>query len=212
MPHVTPVIHIVDADDASRRSVARLLQSAGFQSAAHDSVAPLMTIEPDACACVLLDLDAPATDGLAVQRELREHGLEWPLIFVTARGDFDACVRAVKGGADDYLVKPLRRARLVDAVQSALCREAARAEQRAREHALRQRFASLTGAERAIFVKVVAGMLNKQIASEFGRSERTIKGHRSRMMSKMRAASVADLVRMGQCLGIGADAFQSLPS
>lgn len=205
MPHVTSVVHIVGADDAYRRATARMLQTDGLVSASHVSIDPLMALDPDGRACVLLDLDAPGLDGLAVQRRLREHGCQWPVVFMTAHGDIDACVRAIKGGAEDYLVKPLCRDRLLEAVTSALGRDAALAEQRAREHALRQRFASLTGAERAIFAKVVSGMLNKQIASDFGRSERTIKGHRSRMMAKMRAASVADLVRMAECLGVGGE-------
>lgn len=205
MAHASPVIHIVDADDAGRRATARLLQSEGLASASHASIDSLLALEPDGRACILLDVDSLAHDGLIVQRQLRDRGCPWPVVFVTGRGDFDACVRAIKGGAEDYLVKPLRRGRLVESLTAALGREAAQAERRSHERTLRQRYASLTGAERAIFVKVAEGMLNKQIASDFGRSERTIKGHRSRMMAKMRASSLADLVRMADCLGLAAD-------
>jgi FixJ family two-component response regulator len=157
---------------------------------------------PEAPSCLILDVRLPGKNGLDFQRELAAANIHIPIIFVTAHGDIPMSVRAMKAGAVEFLTKPFRDQDLLDAIQVALDRDRARRRQEAEVAVLRERFESLTAREREVLPLVVSGLLNRQIAAEIGTSETTVKVHRSQLMRKMAADSVADLVRMAEKMGI----------
>jgi FixJ family two-component response regulator len=194
-----PMVSVVDDDPAVLTAVARVLRSAGFNVSAF--AAPrefLKEHDPRSHGCVVLDVAMPDLDGLALQRELASAGTGLPIVFLTGCGDIPTSVRAMKQGAVDFLTKPVDDEALVAAVRSAVEQDRAAARGRADEAQVRERLATLTPREREVMDLVVTGMLNKQIAAELGASEKTIKVHRGRVMEKMRADSLADLVRLAE--------------
>jgi FixJ family two-component response regulator len=193
------VVFVVDDDAAVRRAVVRLLSSAGHAAESFASAAEFLARPPHAGpGCLVLDLQLPGMDGLELQERLLAAGQDLAIVFVTGHGDIPSSVRAMRGGAVDFLAKPFTDAALLDAVALAHERERASHRQRAEARELRRRFATLTRRERDVLELVVHGLLNKQIASRLGCAEKTVKAHRARARGKMGADSVPDLVRMLQ--------------
>jgi len=192
-----PLVHVVDDDEAVRNSLELLLESAGFRVRTYDSAKSLLAASPDLVAgCVLTDVRMPEMDGLELQRRLTELGTRIPVIVMTGHGDVPIAVEAMKAGAADFLEKPFDDVQLLGSVNSALA-----ASQHAREEAeavaeIAARLASLTPREREVMDRLVAGQPNKAIAYDLGSSPRTVEVHRARVMEKMRAHSLPELVRM----------------
>ena len=201
MVQVDSVVMVVDDDDSFRRSTERLLRSAGLQVQGFSSATEfLQTKRPDAPACVVLDVQMPGLSGLDLQDEMRRANIEIPVIFVTGHGDIPMSVRAMKGGAVEFLTKPFREQDLLDAIGQALCRDSARRIEAAKLELLREHHELLTKREREVMKYVVSGLLNKQIAGELGTTEKTVKFHRAHVMKKMKASSLAALVQMADRL------------
>jgi FixJ family two-component response regulator len=198
---IPPVIHVVDDDEGLRTAVARLLRSEGYEVRTYASAGDFLLAPPvQAAGCVLLDLEMPGPSGLDLQEALQRRPLPLPVVFLTGRGDIASSVSAMKGGAVDFLTKPVEPAELLKAVEVALARDrSARAlhEVASEAHA---RHASLTVREREVFNQVVAGQPNKRIARTLGITERTVKMHRARVMAKMQAGSIAELVHTAELL------------
>ena len=192
-----PVVYVVDDDESVCRALARLIRSVGlpvetFRSA-RDFLAHEVTDRP---ACLVLDMLLPGASGLDLQSTLTQAGRDIPIVFITGHGDVPTSVRAMKGGAVDFLQKPFSDHDLLDCVQRALGHSRQRRAERAERGAVQKRFDTLTPREREVLHLVVTGKPNKQIAASLGIAEKTIKVHRGRVMEKMQAASLADLVRM----------------
>jgi RNA polymerase sigma factor (sigma-70 family) len=196
------LIHVVDDDGPLRRSLLRLLQEAGFEVRGYGSTGEFLLQPPtDRAGCLLLDLQLPGgLTGLDLQSVLGEHGVDLPVIFLTAHGHVAASVRAMKAGAVDFLTKPVGRDELFGAIWRALEQDAADRRRREDASRLRERFAALTPREREVFERVVAGRLNKQIADELGISERTVKTHRASVLTKLGASNLAELGRLAEQL------------
>jgi FixJ family two-component response regulator len=193
----TPVVFVVDDDVSVRRAVGRCLKAAGlrveeFASAEEFLSHPL----PDAPACAVLDVSLPGLDGLELQLALAKKDLSPPVVFITGYGDIPMTVRAMKAGAVDFLPKPFRYADLLDAVTGALDRHARARQAGAEASADRRRAAALSPREHEVMALIVQGLLNKQVGHRLGVTEKTVKAHRARVMSKMGAGSLAELVRM----------------
>ncbi len=192
-----PVVFVVDDDPSVRSSLKFLIGSVGLEVESFDSAETFLQRKPpDAPSCLVLDVRLRGLSGLDFQRELAARDIRIPVVFVTGHGDIPMTVRAMKAGAIEFLTKPFRDQDLLDAVRIALERDRARREQEKEVTDLQQRFAALTPREQKVIYMVVSGMLNKQIADQLGTAENTVKVQRSRAMEKMRAHSVADLVRM----------------
>ena len=205
MSNVAPVVFVVDDDPSVRRAIQRLVESVGLQVELFGSAQEFLRSErPDAPSCLVLDIRLPGISGLDFQRQLAEANIHIPIIFITAHGDIPMTVRAMKAGAVEFLTKPFRDQDLLDAIQIALERDRTRRVQETEVAKLRERYESLTPREREVMPLVVSGLLNKQIAAEIGASEATVKVHRSQLMRKMGAESLADLVRMAAEMGIPA--------
>jgi len=199
------VVFVVDDDSSVREAIKSLIRSVGLRVETFGTAQEfLRSTRPDAPACVVLDVRLPGLSGLDLQHELTTHGINLPIIFITGHGDIPMSVRAMKAGALEFLTKPFRDQDLLDAIQQALERDRSARQQRSETAELRERFDSLTSREREVMGLVVSGLLNKQIAGELGTSEVTIKIHRSQVMKKMGAGSLAELVRMTEKLGIPA--------
>jgi FixJ family two-component response regulator len=197
------VIHVVDDDASFRKAVARLLQACGYQVILYESGDHLLENPPrPGPGCLLLDLNMPGLNGLELQERLTTIGHALPIVFLTGHGDIPASVRAIKGGAEDFLSKPVSKEPLLDAVGRALQRYHKTRQQHERMEALRNLVSALTPREREVFARVVRGRLNKQIAYELGTSERTIKAHRHSFMQKLQVRSIAEAVSMAQRLGM----------
>jgi len=196
------VVFVVDDDASMRRSLDSLLRSVGLDVQLFASAQEFMAAKrPDAPACLVLDVRLPGMSGLTFQEELAKAGVALPVIFITGHGDVPMTVRAMKAGAAEFLTKPFDDQVLLDAIHAAIERDATRRRQEATLSALMARYDALTAREKQVMKLVVAGRVNKQIASELGLSVVTIKVHRGQVMRKMLAKSVADLVRMADRLG-----------
>jgi FixJ family two-component response regulator len=200
---MNPVIHLVDDDAGLRTALTRLLRAAGYEVCAYASAGDFLLAPVNAPGCLLLDIRMPGPSGLDLQAAIASREDPLPIVFMTGYGDVPTTVRAMKAGAVDFLTKPIRREDLLAAVRSALERDQARRSSTEHLHELRRRHSSLTPREREVFSHVVAGRLNKQIAGALGTCERTVKAHRSRVMRKMGATSVAELVRASERLRRG---------
>jgi FixJ family two-component response regulator len=197
------MVFIVDDDVGTRESLQNLIRSVGLRVEAFESGQDfLRRTRPDVPSCLVLDVRLPGLSGLDLQRRMAEDELEIPIVFITGHGDIPMSVQAMKAGAVEFLTKPFRDQELLDAIQQALERDRNAREQRAAIAELRSRHRLLTPREREVMALVVTGLLNKQIAGELGTSEASIKVHRQHVMEKMRAGSLAALVRMADRLGI----------
>jgi len=200
-------VYVIDDDASVRNALQSLIRSVGLQVELFATPREFLQRQrSDRASCLILDVRLPGKSGLDFQRELADAGIHIPIIFVTAHGDVPMSVRAMKAGAVEFLTKPFRDQDLLDAIQLALERDRARRERESEIAALRERLESLTAREREVLPLVVGGLLNKQIAAEIGTSEASVKVHRSQLMRKMGADSVADLVRMAEKLGISSQA------
>ncbi len=197
------IVFVVDDDGDLREALKALFQSVGLRVEAFDSTADFMKYKlPDAAACLVLDIRMPGVNGLDFQTELTKSDIHIPIIFITGHGDIPMSVRAMKSGAVEFLTKPFRDQDLLDAVEIALERNQAKRASDKTVHEVRARFETLTAREQEVIGFVTAGLMNKQIASELGVSEVTVKVHRGNLMKKMGARSLADLVRMADTLRI----------
>ena len=198
-----PVVFVVDDDSSVRDSLRRLITSVGFNVEVFPTAqAFLKARRPDGPGCLVLDVRLPGLSGLDLQRELADTDAALPIIFLTGHGDIPMSVRAMKAGAIEFLTKPFREQDLLDAIRAAIERDRAMRIDRQERAELRGRYASLTPRERDVLMRIVAGLLNKQIAGELGTSEATVKEQRAHVMTKMQAGSVAELVRFASRLGI----------
>lgn len=194
---------VIDDDPSFRRSTQLLIESAGFDVNGFASAEEfLQSRRSNVPACLLLDVRLPRISGLDLQRELSKAGIQIPIIFITGHGDIPMTVQALKAGAVEFLTKPFREQELLDAIRRAIDSDRAARLERAKLADLRGRYESLTPREREVMGHVVSGTLNKQIADELGRTEKTVKVHRHQIMQKMHARSLAELVRMAERLGI----------
>jgi FixJ family two-component response regulator len=185
------------------RGLCRLLQSAGWETRAFDTPeAFLESAGPDMAGCLLLDVQMPGLNGLELQHSLIASDCHLPIIFLTGHGDVPTSVRAMKAGALDFLMKPVQEKELFDAIGRALERDANERRERRERAEIEDRERLLTPREREVFSLVITGMLNKQIAGRLGTTEKTIKVHRGRVMEKMRARSIAELVRIAERIGL----------
>jgi FixJ family two-component response regulator len=202
-PAAVPTVFIIDDDRGMRQAVQDLVESVGLHAESfatgQEFLSRQRTYDPS---CLVLDVRLPQMSGLDFQRRLTEVGMQIPIIFITAHGDVPMSVRALKSGAVEFLTKPFRDQDLLDAIQQALQRDRSAREQQAEVHELHGRYQALTPREREVMGLVVSGMLNKQIASEIGASEATVKIHRGNLMQKMQAGSLIELVRMADKLKI----------
>jgi FixJ family two-component response regulator len=199
-------VFVVDDDPSVRRSTERLVRATGFGvrtfATGQEFLDFIGAARVEGPACVVLDIKLPGMSGLDLQRELARRGLGIPIIFLTGRGSIPMSVRAMKEGAVEFLTKPVRSRDLLDALRAAIAGDRALQEECRELAALRERYSRLTARERQVMARVVAGLLNKQIASELAASERTVKFHRAHVMDKMQADSLAGLVRMAARLGL----------
>ena len=202
MPESDAIIVVVDDDPSVREALGGLIRSAGLRVETFASAQEFLARpRPVAPGCLVLDIRLPGLSGLDLQKRLAEINLEIPIIFITGHGDVPTSVQAMKAGALEFLTKPFDDQDLLDAIHQAIERDRAACRQRANIRELHNRYQSLTPREREVMERVVAGLLNKQIAAELGKSVVTVKAHRGQVMRKMRADSLADLVRMWEMLG-----------
>lgn len=203
MSDPTPTVYLVDDDTSVLRGLSRLLVAAGMKVAAFDSPREFLRgFDPDAAGCLVLDVAMPELSGPGLQQALAARRSELPIVFLTGQGDIPTSVQAMKRGAADFLTKPVEEETLLAAVRDALEKDRALREMREELAGIERRLASLTPREREVFERVVEGRLNKQIATELGTVEKTIKVHRASVMQKMGVRTLADLVRLAGRAGV----------
>jgi len=203
LPESDAMIAIVDDDPSVREGLRSLLRSAGWRVETFASAQEFLARPgTEAPCCLVLDLQLPGLSGLDLQKRMAEVELEIPIVFLTGHGDIPASVQAMKAGAVEFLTKPFDEEELLQAIREALERDRRDRQRHAEISELRARYESLTAREQEVMQQVVAGLLNKQVAGELKISEFTVKVHRGQVMRKMRADSLADLVRMADRLGI----------
>ena len=197
------IIAIVDDDPSAREGLQALIRSAGWRAETFASAQDFLDRPgAEAPSCLVLDLQLPGLSGLDLQKRMAEVGVEIPIVFLTGHGNIPASVKAMKAGAVEFLTKPFDEQELLQAIQEAIERDRLTRQRHAEVRELRDRYESLTTREQQVMQQVVSGLLNKQIAAELNITEFTVKIHRGHVMRKMRADSLADLVRMANHLGI----------
>lgn len=200
---VEPVVYVIDDDVSVREGLARLFRSVGLRAELFTSAHELMQRKlPPVPSCLVLDVRLPGLSGFELHAELTKSNIHIPIIFITAHGDIPMSVRAMKGGAIDFLTKPFRDQDILDAVTTAITRDRVRLDAESARIDVQNLFDSLTAREQEVMALVTGGLMNKQVAAEIGLSEITVKIHRGRLMKKMKAKSLADLVKMAEALGI----------
>jgi FixJ family two-component response regulator len=201
MSNPGPIVFVVDDDISVREALRSLIRSVGLRCETFATAAEFLAHpRPDGPACLVLDVELPGRSGLDLAAELRAEEAALPIIFITGHGTIPMGVRAMKAGALEFLTKPFGEQELLDAIEQALARDREMRAHRAQRDALRERFGRLTARERDVFSLVVTGRMNKEIAAELGTVEQTIKQHRGRVMQKLGARSVADLVHLAERL------------
>jgi FixJ family two-component response regulator len=202
---ISPTVFVVDDDPAVLKAVTRLLQSEGFAARPfHTPEAFLIEHDPSVPGCLVLDMMMPTLNGLALQQALRASGCERFVVFITGQGDVPSSVQAMKDGAVDFLMKPFDDKDFLCAIRAAIEKDLAARISSAQLDSIRQRIATLTRREREVLEHIVTGQLNKQIAADLGTVEKTIKVHRARVMEKMGAGSLVELLRLSLQAGVGA--------
>ena len=202
MTPVVPTVFVVDDDTSVRTALKRLMQSVGFQVETFDSAQAFLKHGPnDGPACLVLDVRMPGMSGIELQQQLTRVGLGMPIVFITGHGNIPMSVKAMKAGAVDFIEKPFEDQKLIDAINLAIKKNKKFRTEQAEINDLQRRVDSLTPREHEVFILVVSGLLNKQIAFDLGMSEKTVKVHRARVMDKMKTKSLADLVRMAEKAG-----------
>ena len=201
-----PIVFVVDDDASMRRALTNLFESVGLKVEAFGSATELLQAEPPQVpSCLVLDIRLPGVSGLELQSDLARANIHTPIIFITGHADIPMTVRAMKGGAIDFLTKPVRDQDILDAVQAAIERDRKRRDLNKTVSNVRSRFESLSSRERDVLALVTSGLMNKQVAAQLGLAEITVKIYRGQIMRKMGAKSLADLVRMSEALGIRPD-------
>lgn len=201
------IVFVIDDDASLGASVSSLLRSVGLQARVFASTSEfLQEKRPNVPSCMVLDVRLPGVSGIDFQADLSKRNIHIPIVFMTGHGDIPMTVRAMKAGAVEFLTKPFRDQDLLDAVQLALERDLSRIESEKAASGLKSKFETLTPREREIMALVASGLMNKQVAGKIGLSEITVKVHRGRVMQKMGAKTLADLVRIAEALGIRAPA------
>jgi FixJ family two-component response regulator len=212
MSETTPIVHVVDDDASFLSAISRLLRASGFSVKTYSSAQEFLSQrDADTPGCVLADLQMPKMNGLDLQSALEQTPHPLPILFLTGHGDIPSSVRAMRGGAEDFLEKTGPKKKLVDAVTRALTRDSQEREARARRRELRARFDTLTERELEVLSHVVRGQLNKQIAGDLGIHERTVKLHRTAITTKLKVQSVAELTRLTQEAGIFPGPLRTFP-
>lgn len=202
MSEVAPIVFLVDDDELFRRSTERLIRTAGLNVQPFTSGRDFLSSpRPEGPACLVLDVRMPGLSGMELQQELARSSLSIPIIFITGHGDIPMSVRAMKAGAVEFLTKPFRGGVLLDAIRAAIERDRSRLQKQSEIRELRECYEQLTPREREVMTLVANGLLNKQVADKLSTSEATIKFHRAHIMQKMRADSLADLIRKAEKLG-----------
>ncbi len=202
-PITESIVFVIDDDLSMRRALTNLFQSVGLEVGAFGSAAELLNNKlPEVASCLVLDIRLPGLSGLDLQSELAKANIHIPIIFITGHGDIPMTVRAMKGGAVDFLTKPFRDQDLLDAVVSAIDKDRKRREAEKTVASLQALYETLSSREREVLAFVASGLMNKQIAAELGLAEITVKIYRGHIMKKMRAKSLAELIRMTEALGI----------
>ena len=198
------IVHVVDDDASFRTAIERRLKHAGYEVETYSSAQHLLDrqLGVERPGCILLDVQMPGLNGLELQDRLIELGSILPIVFVTGHSDIPTTVRAIKAGAEDFLTKPIPSEQMIDAIERALARYEALRSQRSKLDSIFAHLATLTPRERQVFDLIVRGKINKQIATELGTTERTVKAHRHEVMEKMQVHSLAELVSSAERLGL----------